>query len=186
MARGKIDRQLLIDKAAQLFRKQGYHNTTMDDIAKACRIQKASLYHHVPSRKSLVIMVIKQLLDYFRQNHFSIAYKNECSERDRLLTLSDSIHKFFNKGLEGHLLSNLAIEISTTFPEVKQLVMSHFDDWCHAIAHLLQNKYGADTATVLAEDAVAQIQGALLFGRVYKDRQYLSRAMDRMRVLLDD
>jgi len=45
MARGYIDQHRLVDSAVKLFREKGYHSTTMEDIANACHIQKASLYH---------------------------------------------------------------------------------------------------------------------------------------------
>jgi TetR/AcrR family transcriptional regulator, cholesterol catabolism regulator len=49
--------------AAQIFRQKGYHATSMQDIAVAVRLQKASLYHHVHSKQDILLAILDQALD---------------------------------------------------------------------------------------------------------------------------
>ena len=58
MQRGDI-----IQAAAQIFRLKGYHATSMQDIADAVHLQKASLYHHVESKQDILISILDQALD---------------------------------------------------------------------------------------------------------------------------
>ena len=44
--------------ARHLFATKGYAETTMDDIARAAKLQKATLYHYVPSKLTLLRMLI--------------------------------------------------------------------------------------------------------------------------------
>lgn len=46
-------RALIIDKATVLFEKNGYHGTTLDDIAHAAGVTKGAVFHHFENKKSL-------------------------------------------------------------------------------------------------------------------------------------
>ncbi len=50
----------LLRIATHLFREKGYHNTSMQDLANALDIQKASLYHYIESKEELLL----RILDY--------------------------------------------------------------------------------------------------------------------------
>jgi AcrR family transcriptional regulator len=47
-------RNELTRQAARLFAEQGYHGTSMEDLAAAIGVQKASLYHHIASKADLL------------------------------------------------------------------------------------------------------------------------------------
>jgi AcrR family transcriptional regulator len=49
--------------AAQIFGQKGFHATSMQDIAQAVNLQKASLYHHVSSKQEILVDVLDQALD---------------------------------------------------------------------------------------------------------------------------
>ena len=42
----------ILRTAAQLFQRKGYHATSMDEVASALRLNKATIYHHFPGGKS--------------------------------------------------------------------------------------------------------------------------------------
>ncbi len=51
-------RRLILDIAARLLRSNGYHQTTLREIAEAVGIRKASLYHHFASKEEIVEAVV--------------------------------------------------------------------------------------------------------------------------------
>jgi TetR/AcrR family transcriptional regulator, cholesterol catabolism regulator len=53
-------RDNLLAKAAQLFREKGYHGTTMKDIAAELEILPGSLYHHIDSKESLLLEIMRR------------------------------------------------------------------------------------------------------------------------------
>lgn len=55
----------ILDKSLELFANQGYFGTSMDDIAKAVGIKKASLYSHYPGKESIFTAVFNNIVaDY--------------------------------------------------------------------------------------------------------------------------
>jgi len=53
----------IIQAAAQIFRQKGYQAASMQDIADAVGLQKASLYHHVASKQEILLEILDQAID---------------------------------------------------------------------------------------------------------------------------
>jgi AcrR family transcriptional regulator len=53
-----MTRNDILDAAAQVFRKKGFHGSSMADIAAAVSLQKASLYHHVTSKQEILLALL--------------------------------------------------------------------------------------------------------------------------------
>ena len=58
-----MDRDHILEAAAQIFSQKGYHATSMQDIAEAVHLQKASLYHHVTSKQEILVDLLDRALD---------------------------------------------------------------------------------------------------------------------------
>ena len=58
-----MTRDDILDAAAQVFRKKGFHGASMADIAEAVSLQKASLYHHVNSKQEILLALLDRALD---------------------------------------------------------------------------------------------------------------------------
>lgn len=56
-------RTQILDAAANLLAERGYHKTSMDAIALAVGIQKASLYHHFKNKQALVLALHQEIID---------------------------------------------------------------------------------------------------------------------------
>jgi AcrR family transcriptional regulator len=56
-------RQQLLRAAARLFREQGYHGTTVRDIASATGLQSGSWVYHFPTKQEMLVAVMEQGLD---------------------------------------------------------------------------------------------------------------------------
>ncbi len=53
----------ILDKSLELFANQGYFGTSMDDIAQAVGIKKASLYSHYSGKESIFTAVFNNILE---------------------------------------------------------------------------------------------------------------------------
>jgi AcrR family transcriptional regulator len=53
----------ILSAAAQIFSQKGFHAASMQDIAQAVNLQKASLYHHIASKQDILLAILDQALD---------------------------------------------------------------------------------------------------------------------------
>jgi TetR/AcrR family transcriptional regulator, cholesterol catabolism regulator len=58
-----MDRDTILEAAATIFGQKGYHAASMQDIADAVSLQKASLYYHVSSKQDILIALLDKALD---------------------------------------------------------------------------------------------------------------------------
>lgn len=58
-----MTREKILEAAARIFSQKGFHATSMQDIASAVNLQKASLYHHVSSKQEILVALSDMALD---------------------------------------------------------------------------------------------------------------------------
>jgi len=62
MARGRAagydgQRELILARAAALFARQGYHASSMNQVAEACALSKATLYHYYRDKDAMLVQI---------------------------------------------------------------------------------------------------------------------------------
>jgi AcrR family transcriptional regulator len=109
-----MTRNEILDASAQIFSQKGYHGTSMQDIAAAVELQKASLYHHVSSKQEILFELLNRGLDLLNAR-VEDAIDNPGSP-DELLR--DAIHAYLI-GLTEHqdLASVLLLEYRSLEPD---------------------------------------------------------------------
>jgi AcrR family transcriptional regulator len=50
-------REAILERAAELFARQGYTATSMNEVAAACGVSKAGLYHYVRDKRELLFQI---------------------------------------------------------------------------------------------------------------------------------
>lgn len=58
-----MTRDEILEAAAQIISQKGYHAASMQDIARAVNLQKASLYHHVSNKQEILLVLLNRGLD---------------------------------------------------------------------------------------------------------------------------
>jgi TetR/AcrR family transcriptional regulator, cholesterol catabolism regulator len=61
----------ILETAARLICVRGYDGTSMQEIAEACEITKAGLYHYVQSKESLLVAIMNYGMDLFEERVLS-------------------------------------------------------------------------------------------------------------------
>lgn len=56
-------RKAILERSAKLFAKNGYDRTSMAEVAAACRVSKALLYHYYVSKDELLFDILKSHLE---------------------------------------------------------------------------------------------------------------------------
>lgn len=57
----------ILEQAARLICSQGYEATSMQEIAEACELTKAGLYHHIRTKEGLLLAIMHYGMDLFEE-----------------------------------------------------------------------------------------------------------------------
>ncbi|GMU06172.1 TetR/AcrR family transcriptional regulator [Corallococcus caeni] len=57
----------ILETAARLICERGYEGTSMQEIAAACRMTKAGLYHHIQNKEQLLFAIMNYGMDVFEE-----------------------------------------------------------------------------------------------------------------------
>jgi AcrR family transcriptional regulator len=80
---GLTRRERILDEAARLFGRKGYHATSMRDIGQAAGVLAGSLYAHIASKEDLLYEIVVRAANQFLGELGAIA-ADDLSPEDRL------------------------------------------------------------------------------------------------------
>ncbi len=179
-------KESLIKAAAELFTKKGYHGTSTNDIAKACQIQKASLFHHFERKQDILLQAIAALHEYCRENLFIFSQDMTTEPQVRIDKFIHSLQSFFVTRVDAALVSFISPEIFAESELFDDPIKKYFDDWFNAIKELLLPLHNEAQSIVLARDSLVIIQGTLLMQRVYQDISYIEKMCENLELAWTD
>ncbi|WP_323127404.1 TetR/AcrR family transcriptional regulator [Aliarcobacter butzleri] len=158
----------MLQESIKLFKTKGYYNCSMANIADACGLIKGSIYHYFKSKDEIGIESLKYIHNYFVDNIFSIAYKKDLSDLEKIKLFVKKTDEYFLKSEGGCLLGNLALEVGSENLEFRKVIKEYFSAWEDALIKILENKYSKDEAKNFAKEYVALIQGAIMMMNLYE------------------
>lgn len=178
MPKQKVSVDDILKQSLRLFRQKSYHNTSIADIAAACGLLKGSLYHYFPSKEALMSAVIKYAHDYFKKEVFSIAYDTTLSPQQRM----EKMFKKSERALlsEGNLMGNIGVETARAIPEFAEHIRDFYKEWMKAVEFVFNEITNQKDAHKLAEQTVAEFEGAVMMTRIFKDAKYIKNAYERL------
>ncbi|MBC8508326.1 MAG: TetR family transcriptional regulator [Anaerolineales bacterium] len=109
-----MSKEQILVAAAQIFSQKGYHATSMQDIADAVELKKASLYHHIAKKQDILLILLDRALDLvIQQVSEAIAGEEPAPEK---LSLAMRIY-VDTLASHGDLSSVLLLEYRSLEPE---------------------------------------------------------------------
>jgi len=159
----------LLDTADDLFYRQGYHQTGINQIIKEANTAKASFYAHFPSKKYLGIAYLK------KRNHswFHLleTHLKTCQHpRDKLIGLFDFLTEWMtDTNFRGCAFINMNSEILQKDDEMLQIIRQHKNDFRNFISELCSrllpgssNPSPGSDSTLPADTVYMLFEGALV------------------------
>lgn len=88
----------ILERAARLIFQSGYDATSMQEIAEACGLTKAGLYHHIKTKEALLLAIMHYGMDLFDDRVLAkvsdtvdpVARLRECMARNIALITQDA------------------------------------------------------------------------------------------------
>ncbi len=176
----KTTREEILEKAIDVFGRQGYHRTSMHDLAAACGLLKGSFYHYFSSKEALMEEVLRYSLDYFRRHIFAIARREDLPPAERLRSMLEKSSAIILRNNQGCVFGNTVLETANVMPQFRETTQAFFTDWTAALAHIYGAKYDPDTAREQAQQTVMEVEGAIMLMKLCNDPQLLIACRERV------
>lgn len=90
-----LKRAAVLKEAARAFNLQGYHATSLDDVAKTLGVTKPALYYYVKNKQE-ILFECHMLAQDLGDRAFNYAYKTGKTGREILLAWSTKFIELFN------------------------------------------------------------------------------------------
>ena len=187
MPKATDSKEKTLAAAARLFRRQGFYGTALQDILAAGGAPRGSLYFHFPGGKEEIgEAALTMAGEATRQGIARAAEASESAEtfvsRIARRMASDLEESGFHDGCP---IATTALETSAQSDALSAATRNIFQSWEREIACGLQRfGMGADDAKEMADIMLAQLEGALLLARTYRDPSPLRRAEQALKLLL--
>ena len=175
----KLSRDELLHLCANTFKRLGYHGTTMDALAAACGLTKASFYHHYPNKETLLRDVLLWTHTGLQQTLFAQAFDSTLPPAERLTRMGKKAKKLFQDDSIGCLMGVVSGDAAYGIPDLLEPIRAFLDDWISAFAQLYRDSQEPEQAQALARQLVADFEGAILLARIYNDASYIDAVTAR-------
>jgi AcrR family transcriptional regulator len=183
-------RRRILDVAADVFQKRGYHSTTMHDVVRLAGMSGGALHHHFPTKKALGLAVIRERVATEIEQTWVQPFRSAASTTDALAAVFQSVITDLETraAVTGCPLNNLAIELILSDPDFRVAVEAVFDTWRSAIAESISDDQAEGMLTHLdANDfptfVVATFSGAMGMAKTVQHAEPLRacrRQLERM------
>lgn len=183
MGRTSDAKQKILGVAQSLIELHGYSALGVAEICKAAGVPKGSFYYFFESKEALALAVIDeswgaQLRDWTR------ILKGEGEPLRRLRRLFDHTEECQRAGqrscgsVSGCLFGNLTLEMSTQTAAIRERLQQIFEAQVDLVAAVVieardRGDIGVADAHEAARSIVAQLEGQVLFAKLYNDTRPL-------------
>ena len=88
-----LRRRQIAQCAAQVFVKQGYHETTVRDIADTCALAIGTIYHYIGSKEDILYLVINHVMAWY--TNFFDAIVPQLESKSAIEALEHAMREFY-------------------------------------------------------------------------------------------
>ena len=136
----KHDINNILEKGIELFRLNGYHNTGIRDILKACNMPKGSFYHFFESKEDFVVKAIAHFEEIIGKDFEKNLYDESLSYYERIKNhFKIHIKWYTEKDFKvGCLLGNLSTEVAGTIDHVSNAISGVYERWSNGLSSFIE------------------------------------------------
>ncbi|MFD8717711.1 TetR/AcrR family transcriptional regulator [Streptomyces sp. NPDC059629] len=194
MGRTSDARRKILDAARSLIEGRGYSALGVAEICKAAGVPKGSFYYFFESKEALALAVVDE--HWAAQKHdWTRALTDDAEPLQRLRRLfeeTEAGQRAVQRGcgtVAGCLFGNLTLELSNQTETVRGRLQEIFDAQVDMVESVVAEarERGEVSVTDTREAAravVAQLEGQVMFAKLYNSTERLSPLWENCRALL--
>ena len=174
-----MSKAVVIPQLMSVFQQYGYEGASITRFSEATGLKRASLYHYFPKGKA---GMAAEVLDYITQALKEQLLAPLYSDRppiDRIRAMNQNVDAFYQHGQQDCLLALLSIgEAHDLFQTQVQQALNLWIDSLTTV--LIDAGITPATARYRAEDAIVQIQGAIVLTRGLNSTATFERILNQI------
>lgn len=185
--KGKVTREMIVEKAAALFNSRGYFGASMSDLMAATGLEKGGIYNHFSSKDELAL----EAFDYAVKVNGQIVFCEVAKHSNSIDQLCAFVQKFGTLGDESPIpggcpLLNSAIECDDAHPEMKERVQKSIQVVLRKLESIIKkgvHKGEINPDIDAAEEAkliFASIEGAIMLSRLFEDAATMQSVISKL------
>lgn len=181
-------RRYIIEKAASLFNRKGYHGTSMSDILEATGLAKGGVYGHFKSKDDIALEAFTHAF-YRVTEELAIRIKGKAGAMDKLEAILEFYYSFLSAPpVEGGCpVMNFSVHSLEEVPAISKLLAAAARTMLDSLVKIIEKgqKYGQIRqevpAEAYAEIIYSRIEGALMLAKATGDEARLRRLIEALR-----
>jgi len=169
--------------AGELFRRQGYHGTGLNQVVAEGQAPKGSLYFHFPAGKEQLATESIDLLGGELRQAIGAVLSAAPDPRAAMLRAAALLGQALEGSgfRDGCPVAVMALEAAADSEPIRAACDGAYDSWLEVIGGYLRSAGVAeDEAGPLADFVLSSIEGALLLARVRRDVGVLRAVAERL------
>lgn len=165
----KVSEEEILTSLTKVFRAKGYEGASLQELATATGLKKASLYHRFPEgKKAMAEAVLNYINDWVSEHVFVPIEDTNTTVEDRLKNGLAGIRTLYNDGRETCLFRALSMQASLELFE--QQIANGLDTWRTKFTNLaLAFGFSPKKASQLGLETLIAIQGSLIVAKGLND-----------------
>lgn len=173
------DRAEVLSELAEVFRDHGFDGASLAVISEKTGLGRGSLYNLFPDGKEEMVAAVLAEIDLWFETQVFAPLRDERDARQSIGNMLRAVDDYFRSGRRLCLVGVLALGDSRD--RFAQQVHAYFAAWTEALAAaIVRTGTDRETASALAEEAVALIQGALILARAMPESGSFGRTLTRL------
>jgi len=176
-------RERLIDAASELIRQQGFHCTTLADIAEASEVPLGNVYYYFKTKEELCEAVIEQRIQFIEQ----MFNKCDCGVEPK-----ETLKKFVGfLAKESKEIAENGCAVGSLCQELDKTPSTLSDSADNCIRLFIGwsskqfKKLGHKDADKLGFEFMARIQGTMLLGHALHDPKHIKSQLQSINEWID-
>ncbi len=184
MSKGEATQQMIVARAAQLFNRQGYFGSSIEDLMNETGLKKGGIYNHFRSKDELALAAFDYAVEVIWQC-VEEEMKDRPNQVDRLQGMLAAYQRLIEdppiKG--GCPVLNTAIESDDTHPALRARARGALTRWRTWIQRRVTRGIEAGEvrpevdSDLLATLLISMIEGAIMMSKAYDDPVHIRRAV---------
>jgi len=183
MAHSTVSDSELLNRSAEVFRTYGFEGTSLSRLSQATGLEKASLYHRFPGGKQQIALAVAEATCAWLQQNVFGPLKNPGDPRKKLRAVADQLRLCYVDGTMPCAFEVFSLAGGTA--ELTEILRGALQAWLKAFTEVAKESgLPVSEARKRAEQAIIQIEGSLILGRVLDDTKTFHRVLEELPALL--